>query len=81
MKTEKIISRKELLLENLERLPESDVKKILEFAEFLQIKRYKRKIILKKEILDPEKDPVAKLIGIADVKPFANTIDQELYGK
>lgn len=81
MKTEKSISRKEHLLKNLERLPESDIKKILEFADFLQIKRYKRKGTLKKEILDPEKDPVSKLIGIADVKPFANTIDKELYGK
>lgn len=80
MKTEKIISRKEQLLENLERLTESDIQEVLDFAKFLQVKR-KRKKVLKKDMLDPEKDPILKLIGIADVKPFANTIDQELYRK
>jgi len=30
--------------------------------------------------LDPAKDPVLKLIGIADVEPFSKEIDRELYG-
>lgn len=81
MKTEKIILKKEHLLTNLWGLPESDIKKILEYAEFLQSKRYKRKGILKREMLDFKKDPIGKLVGIVDVKPFANTIDEELYGK
>jgi hypothetical protein len=30
--------------------------------------------------IDPKKDPILQAIGIADVDPFANEIDQELYG-
>ena len=31
--------------------------------------------------LDPGKDPILKLMEIADVEPFTAKIDQELYGK
>jgi predicted RNase H-like HicB family nuclease len=30
--------------------------------------------------LDPKEDPILQLIGIADVEPFSQDIDKELYG-
>jgi len=32
------------------------------------------------QTLDPAKDPILKLIGLVDVEPFADKIDDELYG-
>ena len=34
------------------------------------------------QVLDklPAKDPILKLIGMADVEPFADTVEHELYG-
>ncbi len=32
------------------------------------------------QALDPSKDPILKLIGLADVEPFADKIDDILYG-
>jgi hypothetical protein len=81
METEKIISDKKRLMENLERLPESDIQEVLDFVEFILIKRYKKKKILPQKRLDLKKDPILKLMGIADVEPFSNKIDQELYGQ
>jgi hypothetical protein len=72
---------KKHLLENLERLPESYIQEILDFAEFIRKKRYRGKTPKKKSKLTPKKDPILKLMGIADIEPFANKIDQELYGQ
>jgi hypothetical protein len=30
--------------------------------------------------LTPKKDPVLRLIGIADTEPFSGMIDEEIYG-
>ena len=79
MNTGKINFNKKRLMENLDKLPESDIQEILEFAEFILTKRYRKENFPQKEKLDPQKDPILKLIGIADVEPFANKIDQELY--
>ena len=81
METEKIISDKKRLMENLERLPASDIQEVLDFVEFILIKRYRKKKNLPQKRLDLKKDPILKLMGIADVEPFANKIDQELYGQ
>lgn len=79
--TEKIISDKKRLMENLQRLPASDIQEVLDFVEFILIKRYQKKKILPQKRLDLKNDPILKLMGIADVEPFANKIDQELYGQ
>lgn len=68
------------LLDNLERLSEDDIQEILDFVEFLLTKRNKEKITFQKTGIEPEKDPILKLMGLADVEPFAHRIDQELYG-
>jgi len=81
MKTEKFIYNKQQLLKNLERLSESDVQEILDFADFIVSRRSRMKKIPSKKKLVPEKDPILKLMGIADVEPFADKIDKELYGQ
>jgi hypothetical protein len=60
-------------------LSKSDVQNILDFSEFLLFKGHKKEFVRSTE-LDPKEDPILKIIGIADVEPFANKIDQELYG-
>lgn len=72
------ILRKQLL-ENLETLPVYYIQEILDFAEFIRAKRYRRKPFQKKSKFPPQKDPILKLIGIADIEPFADKIDLELY--
>lgn len=68
------------VLENLRKLPERDLKEVLNFTEFI-LAKHKKKPTRKAEKLDPKKDPILKLIGMADVEPFAETIEQELYGQ
>jgi hypothetical protein len=75
------VALKERLLKWIEKLPEADIQEVLDFVEFLQTKRHKIKSIPEKAQLNPEKDPILKIIGIADVEPFADKIDQELYGE
>lgn len=72
---------KERLIKNIEKLPKSDIQEIFDFVEFLQTKRNRGETTSDKTQFDPEKDPILKIMGIADVEPFANKIDQELYGK
>ena len=72
---------KKRLLESLERVSETDMQEILDFVEFILTRRYKKKRISMKAELDPTKDPVLKLMGIADAKPFSKEIDRELYGQ
>ncbi len=72
---------KKRLLNRLKSLSEIDIREVLDFVEFLQIKRHKTAPLSENAQLDPEKDPILKLMGIADVESFADMIDQELYGK
>ena len=78
MKTEKTICDKNQLVRVLDKLPESAVQEIIDFAEFVCAKRCKRKSLVQKRM--PAKDPILKLIGMADIEPFADTLEHELYG-
>ena len=69
---------KDRLVKNLGKLSKSDVQNVLNFSEYLVFKG-SRKELLNKVALDPKKDPILEIIGIGDVEPFANKIDQELY--
>ena len=73
---------KERLLAELEALPEEKLREVLDFVEFLQAREAKkpRQEARPPSDLDPEGDPILKLIGIADVDPFSQSIDEELYG-
>ena len=75
-----IIGLKKQLLDDLEKLDRPDVQEILDFADFILSRRYKRQQPLRDQDLVPERDPLLKLIGLADVQPFADKIDTELYG-
>ncbi len=68
-------------IKGTEKVPEKKIPEALDFVEFLLNRQVKKKAISKKVHLDPKKDPVLKLMGIADVEPFAKRIDQELYGQ
>lgn len=68
---------KEKVLAALEELPEEKVKEILDFTEFLLLRE---KVKNSELTLDPDKDPILKMIGLANVSPFADKIDDELYG-
>ena len=78
---QKTINLKKRLLESLERVSENDMQEIFDFVEFILNRRYKTKEIPMKPELDPTKDPVLKLMGIADAEPFSKEIDRELYGQ
>ncbi len=79
--TETAANSKKRLLETLERVPKKNIPEVLDFVEFLLNRPLKRRLISRKAHLNPKKDPVLKLIGVADVEPFAKRIDQELYGQ
>ena len=68
---------KETFLFALEKLPDENVKELLDFTEFLLSKTHINKSKLK---IDPKKDPIFGLIGLANEDPFASEIDDELYG-
>jgi hypothetical protein len=68
---------KERFFVALEELPGERVEELLYFIEFL----LKRERVKKSKLtLNPEKDPILRLIGLADEAPFADNIDEELYG-
>ena len=67
----------ETFLSALNELSKEKVEELLDFTEFLLVKKRTKKLKLK---LDPNKDPIFELIGLADEEPFAYKIDQELYG-
>jgi len=74
------MSLKKQLLDDLEKLDRPDVQEILDFAEFILSRRYKRQKSFRDKDLVSERDPLLKLIGLADIQPFADRIDAELYG-
>lgn len=71
---------KERLIKELEKLPEDRLQEVLDFVEYLRTKGGKRPAHKSPDELDPSKDPILKLMGIADVEPFSQNIDEELYG-
>jgi hypothetical protein len=70
---------KDLVVENLGKLSKSEIQNVLKFSEFLLFEGHKKESVHIGS-LDPEMDPILRIIGIADVEPFASEIDQELYG-
>lgn len=70
---------KDMVVENLGKLSKSEIQNLLKFSEFLLFKADKKERV-RPSSLDPKMDPILQIIGIADVEPFANEIDQELYG-
>ena len=72
---------KEQLINEIERLPQNDLREVLDFVRYVRSKRDQPEPSPRGGKLDPRKDPVLKLMGTADVEPFADAIDEELYGR
>ena len=70
------VIRKQLIKE-LEKFPENRLQEVLDFVDYLRTKETRK---LFPEDLDPQEDPILKLMGIAEVEPFSANIDEELYG-
>ncbi len=65
--------------EEVDKLPEEKLAEVLDYVGYL-VTRTTKQVPERQLNLDPAQDPVLKLIGIADVAPFAHEIDTELYG-
>ena len=81
MEINTIKTLKERLINNIEKLHKTDINEALDFIEFLLKKKSKERIVPKVREVDLTKDPILRLMGIADIEPFSNDIDQELYGQ
>jgi hypothetical protein len=67
---------KETLLTIFDDLSDEKVTELLDFAEFLLTKTEKTDLVAKSG-----NNPILEIIGLADVEPFADRIDDELYGE
>ncbi len=75
---------KEKIIEDINKLPENSLKEIM---DFISAKVLNASIINDSTIDNSEEaqqlfseDPLLRLIGIFDAEPFADKIDDELYG-
>lgn len=74
MISKKVLKKK--VLKDIEKLREDHLVEVRDFVDHLL--KTKRKT--KETNPDPEKDPILKLIEMANVEPFGHSIDRELYG-
>lgn len=74
----KVLKRQ--LIKEIEKLPEDRLQEVLDFVEYLQMREAKGVMSNTSENLDPQQDPILKLMGIANVEAFSHNIDKELYG-
>ena len=75
------MSRKEQLVQEIEKLPEEQLQEVLNFVGYLRAQDSRKITTMSQKDLDPQGDPVLKLFGIANVEPFSQNIDQDLYGE
>ena len=68
---------KKAIIDALDELPDEKVEELFDFTEFILSKTRIKRLDLS---LDPDKDPILRLIGLADEEPFADKIDDDLYG-
>lgn len=76
----KTITKQELFTK-LEKLPKSYLKEVLDFIDYLLVKKRSRKKVMVQEDLDPKKDPLLGFIGSIEHGALTKDIDKELYGK
>ena len=77
--TETQMLRQALFVE-VEKLPEDWLREVLDFVRYLIFKSTYQIQKMEKPP-DPQQNPLLKLIGSLDVEPFADNIDEELYGE
>ncbi|MFO8034411.1 MAG: hypothetical protein R6U88_04520 [Candidatus Bipolaricaulota bacterium] len=71
---------KDKLIEQLDKLPEDRVREVLDFVGHLLARERRVEPSGAPNQLDPKVDPLLEFIGMADVEPFAQEIDRDLYG-
>jgi len=74
------VTKQELFLE-IEQLPNPYLYELQDFIQYLKFKQ-SGKVLMSddKSRLKSEQDPILSIIGMCDVTPFSDTIDDELYG-
>lgn len=72
---------KQQLFKKLDQLSEDRIREVVDFVGYLLSKQEEMVAPKSDNDLEPNRDPLLKLIGIADVEPFAHNIDEELYGR
>ncbi|MCD6141276.1 DUF2281 domain-containing protein [Candidatus Bipolaricaulota bacterium] len=72
---------KERLIEEIGKLPKDRLREVFDFVEYLRTREENGAATKSPEDLDPQQDPILELVGIADVEPFSQNIDEELYGE
>ena len=70
---------KELLIQEIEKLPEHRLREALDFVGYLRIRDENGAATNSLEGLDPDKDPLLKFIGGVSHGSLAKEIDEELY--
>lgn len=64
----------------LEQLPPEGLAELTNFIEFLGFKYHLPGSVESEPPLNPEADPLLQVIGVAEVEPLAQDIDDLLYG-
>ena len=74
-------TKKELLFE-IEQLSNPYIIELQNFIQYLKFKQ-SGKVILSSDrhVLPPEQDPILREIGLCDITPFSDAIDDTLYGE
>ena len=72
---------KERLIEEIGKLPKDCLQEIFDFVGYLRTREENGAARKSPEDLDPQQDAILKLVGIADVEPFSQSIDHDLYGE
>ncbi len=74
------VSKKELFSE-IEQLPNSYLVELQDFIRYLKFKQTATPATSgEQDTLPPENDPILRAIGLAEVPPFSDDIDDLLYG-
>jgi len=71
---------KKQLVRKIDQLPEECLRQVADFIGYLLTKKQCETFLAGDKALDPKQDPILDLIGIADMEPFSQKIDEELYG-
>jgi len=73
-------TNKSELFREIEQLPNPSLVELQNFIQYLKFKQSSVKVKSERRALSPENDPILRLIGLADVTPFSENIDDTLYG-